>query len=83
MGIVRDASAVAFVRPRRIDYAYVVFDHDYYPALAAIRPFLAARGIVSTGRYGGWNYSSMGDALAYGREAAQQILARRAEGQGG
>ena len=30
--------------------------------------------IISNGRYGGWNYSSMGDALRFGRDAAQQAV---------
>ena len=46
----------------------MVFDHAYYPALQAIQPFLEEQRIFSTGRYGGWNYSSMEDALMFGRE---------------
>ena len=45
--------------------------------LETIRPFLAEAGIVSTGRYGGWNYSAMEDALRFGRDGAaeaQRIL---------
>jgi protoporphyrinogen oxidase len=79
MKIVRGPDDVVFARARRIDHAYVVFDHACYAALDVIRPFLAERGIVSTGRYGGWNYSAMGDALVMGRDAAalaRQIVAR-------
>jgi protoporphyrinogen oxidase len=70
MGIIDHPHAIKFARLRRIDHAYVVFDHHYFPALATIRPFLEAEGIVSAGRYGGWNYSSMEDALHFGRDAA-------------
>jgi protoporphyrinogen oxidase len=63
---------IRFAELRRIDHAYVIFDHHYYASLEAIRPFLLEHRIVSAGRYGGWNYSSMEDALMFGREAAQK-----------
>jgi protoporphyrinogen oxidase len=71
MGLIHDVSAVRFARLRRIDHAYVVFDHAYFPSLEVIRPFLDEARILSTGRYGGWNYSSMEDALHFGRDAAK------------
>jgi protoporphyrinogen oxidase len=70
MRIIDKPGDVRFAELRRIDHAYVVFNHDYYAALQAIRPFLAEQRIVSNGRYGGWNYSSMEDALMFGRQAA-------------
>ena len=76
MGLIDAPSEIAFARLRRIDHAYVIFDHAYYGALAAIRPFLAEAGILSTGRYGGWNYSAMEDALHFGRDAAAEARAR-------
>jgi protoporphyrinogen oxidase len=76
LGLVASESAIKFARVRRIDHAYVVFDHAYFGALEVIRPFLAETGIVSTGRYGGWNYSSMEDALHFGRDAAREVAAR-------
>lgn len=74
MGVVRSAEDVRFVRLRRLDCAYVVFDHSYYPALSVIEPFLAKQRIVSTGRYGAWTYSSMEDALTMGRAGAERAL---------
>jgi protoporphyrinogen oxidase len=72
MGIIAGPQEIRFAEPRRIDHAYVVFDRAYYDTLAAIRPFLDAHGIVSCGRYGGWTYSSMEDALLAGRDAAKR-----------
>ena len=72
MGIIEGPEDIRFAQPRRIDHAYVVFDHDYYDARERILPVLQEHGIVSAGRYGGWNYSSMEDALIFGREAAAQ-----------
>lgn len=72
MGLIVDPSQIAFARLRRLDHAYVIYDHAYEAALRVIRPFLQSLRIFSTGRYGGWNYSSMEDALLFGREAAAQ-----------
>lgn len=75
MGIIGGAADIAFARVRKIDHAYVIFDHAYFDALAEIRPFLEAQRVVSAGRYGAWNYSSMEDALVFGREAADKARA--------
>jgi protoporphyrinogen oxidase len=77
IGLIDVPEAVRFARLRRIDYVYVVFDHAYFASLETIRPFLAQANILSTGRYGGWNYSAMEDALRFGRDGAadaQRIL---------
>jgi protoporphyrinogen oxidase len=79
MGVIERPSDVAFARVRRLDYAYVIFDHAYFGALDVIRPFLEQSAIISAGRYGNWNYSSMEDALIFGRDAARtarELLAR-------
>ncbi|MBI4705104.1 MAG: FAD-dependent oxidoreductase [Deltaproteobacteria bacterium] len=75
MGLIARREAILFARARRLDPAYVVFDHACRGAIDSIRPFLAAQRILSCGRYGGWDYSSMADALASGREAAAQAAA--------
>jgi protoporphyrinogen oxidase len=72
MKIIRRAEDIAFVRPRLMDHAYVVFDHEYYSTLEQIQSFLLEHRIHSCGRYGGWDYSSMEDALISGRKAAQK-----------
>ncbi|MCC6647637.1 MAG: FAD-dependent oxidoreductase [Polyangiaceae bacterium] len=74
MGLLASRDDVLFVRARELSHAYVIFDHAYYGALAVIEPFLREQGILSTGRYGGWNYSSMEDALLFGRAAAREVL---------
>jgi protoporphyrinogen oxidase len=77
MGLIDVPEAVRFARLRHLDYVYVIFDHAYFASLEVIRPFLARANIVSTGRYGDWNYSAMEDALRFGRDGAaeaQQLL---------
>jgi protoporphyrinogen oxidase len=74
MGIIDAPGDIEFARVKRIDYAYVIFDHEYFGALAVIRPFLEQARIVSSGRYGDWNYSAMEDAILFGKSAAERAL---------
>ncbi len=74
MGFIKSADDVAFCRVRRIDHAYVIYDRHREPALATIDEYLKSVNILSTGRYGGWNYSSMEDALDFGERAAETAL---------
>jgi protoporphyrinogen oxidase len=72
MGVIDTADEIEFARARRIDFAYVIFDHEYFAALDVIRPFLEEARIVSSGRYGDWNYSAMEDAISFGKSAAER-----------
>ncbi|MFZ5894259.1 MAG: protoporphyrinogen/coproporphyrinogen oxidase [Myxococcota bacterium] len=74
MGVINSADDIAFARLRRLDHAYVIYDRNYDAALEVIRPFLDSMRIISCGRYGAWNYSSMEDALLFGRDAAARAL---------
>lgn len=75
LGLLKSEGDLEFWRLRTIDYAYVIYDHDYRAALDVIEPFLAEQRIISTGRYGAWNYSSMEDALLMGQRAARDAVA--------
>ena len=70
LGLLRSAADIELWRLRRIDHAYVIYDHAYRAALDVIEPFLKQKRILSAGRYGAWNYSSMEDALLMGKRAA-------------
>jgi protoporphyrinogen oxidase len=74
MGIIDSPDEIEFARARRIDFAYVIFDHEYFGALDVIRPFLEESRIISSGRYGNWNYSAMEDAIVFGKTAADRAL---------
>ncbi|MBI5500245.1 MAG: FAD-dependent oxidoreductase [Deltaproteobacteria bacterium] len=71
LGLIRREGDIRFVRPRRIPFAYVVYDHAWEKARARLHAFLAENGILSCGRYGSWEYSAMEDALLAGRDAAR------------
>jgi protoporphyrinogen oxidase len=74
MRFIQRPDDVAFCRVRQLDHAYVIYDHHRQQALELIDGYLKSAGIVSTGRYGGWNYSSMEDALEFGEQAARIAL---------
>ena len=72
-GALRDVNDVVFADPQLIEYAYVVFDQNYYEATRAIFSFLEANGIYPRGRYGAWTYNAMEDCLLAGREVAALV----------
>ena len=76
LGVIDSAKDVRFVRARHLEQAYVIYDAARAPALSVIEPYLESLGVISTGRYGGWNYSSMEDALHFGLGAAERALVR-------
>lgn len=75
LGLLRSPADIELCRLRRIDHAYVIYDHAYRAALDVIEPFLTQQRILSAGRYGAWNYSSMEDALLMGKRAAADATA--------
>lgn len=76
LGVIESARDVRFVRARHLEQAYVIYDAARAPALSVIEPYLESLGVISTGRYGAWNYSSMEDALVFGAGAAERALVR-------
>lgn len=74
MDLIDSPDDIAFARARHLPRAYVIYDHAYADALAAIHPFLLENDIVSCGRYGAWEYSAMEDALLAGRDVARKTL---------
>jgi len=74
-GVLNTPEDILFAELREIEYAYVVFDHHYYEALAKLVPFLEAHAIYPRGRYGSWTYNSMEDCLMLGRDVARMLTA--------
>lgn len=69
-GILRGRYRRLTTRVLHLEHGYVIFDEHRRRAVPEILRFLAERGVLSTGRYGAWEYSSMEDAIRHGREAA-------------
>jgi protoporphyrinogen oxidase len=57
----------------KIPYAYVIFDRHRRDSLPYLMEYLRERDIFSVGRYGGWEYLSMEEAILAGRSAAGRI----------
>jgi protoporphyrinogen oxidase len=74
-------SDVVVAQASQVPYAYVLFDGRYQKARAACLRFLAGSSILSAGRYGGWVYSSMEDALLEGRALAERLRTDRPHGE--
>jgi protoporphyrinogen oxidase len=73
-GLIGPADHVLFVFARTIPCAYVVFDREREWRRRAVLDWFASQGVLSVGRYGGWQYGSMEDALLEGRLAARRVL---------
>lgn len=56
-----------------IECAYVIHDLHRARALDIIFPYLQQHNILSAGRYGAWEYSSMESAILAGQSAARSI----------
>jgi protoporphyrinogen oxidase len=72
--VLSDQDEVLFMELCEIPYAYVIFDQNYERCRQFLFEFLAQHGIVSAGRWGGWGYGGMEDALLDGKAAAEQMM---------
>lgn len=72
--ILRHEDKIININVSALPFAYVVYDAQRTPAVNCIQQFLSKHGIISTGRYGGWKYSYMEEAILDGKKAAEQIL---------
>lgn len=62
---------VLFMELCRIPHAYVLFDRHYLAARQVVVEGLAAHSVKIAGRWGGWNYGGMEDALLEGKAVAE------------
>lgn len=69
--VLADDDEILFMELCDIPHAYVIFDEHYEPCRKQILDYLAANNAASGGRWGGWNYGGMEDALLEGRAAAE------------
>jgi len=72
-GLLPSEDRIVVEDPRTVPVAYVLFDPDHRGARADVTGFLAGCGIESIGRYGGWTYGSMEDAMLDGRATAARL----------
>jgi protoporphyrinogen oxidase len=78
-GVLRRGDRLLVKQWRPIPCAYVIYDFQRGPALAAIFKELGRRGVESIGRYGAWKYSFMEEALLDGKACSERLLNSRSE----
>jgi protoporphyrinogen oxidase len=71
--VISDRDEILFMELSDIPFAYVVFDHHYEASRKLIFDFLASQNILTAGRWGGWGYGGMEDAMLDGKAAAETI----------
>jgi protoporphyrinogen oxidase len=69
MGVLRPSDKIAATFVADIKNAYVVYDAHRTQAVDTIQSYYRSKGIISTGRWGNWEYASMEDALWQGEAA--------------
>jgi protoporphyrinogen oxidase len=57
----------------KIPHAYVLFDSNYLACRQLVVAALEAHGVFTAGRWGGWNYGGMEDALLEGKANAEKM----------
>jgi protoporphyrinogen oxidase len=72
MGILRKGDVIAAQWVADIPAAYVVYDSHRTENVNIIQSFLRENHVISTGRWGNWEYAAMEDAIWQGAEAVGQ-----------
>ncbi len=75
-GVITADDEILFMELCSIPHAYVIFDEHYEGTRQTVLDWLAAQDILTQGRWGGWNYGGMEDALLEGKAAAEYITAQ-------
>ena len=73
LGLLRGRGEIRTLEIARIDPAYVVFDGARRAAVAALREGYRNAGVLLSGRWAEWKYSTMEDALWDGATIARRI----------
>jgi protoporphyrinogen oxidase len=72
-GILQREDEILVTQYITIPYAYVIYDRKRDRNLEIVQDYLKQKSIYSVGRYGGWKYSTMEDAILEGRDVAEKI----------
>jgi protoporphyrinogen oxidase len=71
--VLSDKDELVFASLSEIPSAYVIFDRNYERCRQLILDFLAEHRVLTAGRWGGWGYGGMEDALLDGQRAAERV----------
>lgn len=73
-GILKKSDKIVVTNIIPIPCAYVIYTLNRKKIMQTIFDFLQKNNIFSIGRYGGWKYSFMEEAIVDGQKTAEQIL---------
>jgi len=73
IGTIKDDKEIEFAVFREYTHGYVLYDRHCARARRKIIDFYRDHNIFCAGRYGGWQYGSMEDAIVEGMEVASAI----------
>jgi UDP-galactopyranose mutase len=71
--VIADDDEILFMELAELPFAYVIFDQNYERCRQIIFDFLASHAVQTGGRWGGWGYGGMEDAMLDGKAAAERI----------
>ncbi|MFA5411261.1 MAG: FAD-dependent oxidoreductase [Candidatus Omnitrophota bacterium] len=74
VGILENTNSIKAVDMNDIKYGYPIYDNNYHSARKNILKLLKQNGILSCGRYGGWRYMSMENAILEGKKMAEVYI---------
>ena len=70
---IRSEDDVVVSNVEDMDYAYVTYDKARRKNVELVQEYLKRVGVISTGRYGAWEYSTMETAILQGKQSAEKI----------
>ena len=73
VGLLRDRGDIVTEAPVTIPHGYVIYDAHRREAVPRLLAALARDGVITTGRYGAWEYGSMETAILQGLAAARAV----------
>ncbi len=71
--ILSEQDEILFMELCEIPHAYVIFDQHYEASRELLLDYLNRNGVITGGRWGGWGYGGMEDAMLDGKSAAEQV----------
>jgi len=73
LNLIEKKEDIEYFEMIKIPYAYVIFDNYRRKNLPKILSSLEKNSIISTGRYGSWDYLSMEKSFLLGKEVAEKV----------
>jgi protoporphyrinogen oxidase len=75
LGMIGDLSDIAFTHANYLEHAYPVHDLSRQSVVQRLQQFLISKDVRSIGRFGGWRYSSIDDAIIEALQTARECAA--------